>query len=63
MSYYLAKTVGMPFDEAVARTAEALKQEGFGIITEIDTGVGPSTRSTWTSAPIASSGLEHGASL
>ena len=36
MSYYLAKTVSMPFDEAVARATEALKQEGFGIITEID---------------------------
>ena len=36
MSYYLAKTVSMPFDETVARTTEALKQEGFGIITEID---------------------------
>lgn len=36
MSYYLAKTVSMPFDEAVARTTEALKQEGFGIINEVD---------------------------
>lgn len=36
MSYYLAKTVSMPFDEAVARTTEALKQEGFGIITQVD---------------------------
>lgn len=36
MAYYLAKSVSMPFDEAVARTTEALKQEGFGIITEID---------------------------
>jgi len=36
MTYYLAKSVSMRFDEAVARTTEALKQEGFGIITEID---------------------------
>jgi len=36
MTYYLAKSVSMPFDEAVARATEALKQEGFGIITEID---------------------------
>lgn len=36
MSYYIAKTLADGFDEAVARTTEALKQEGFGIITEID---------------------------
>ena len=36
MSYYFAKTLGLPFDEAVARTREALAQEGFGVITEID---------------------------
>jgi len=36
MSYYFSKTLPFGFDEAVRRTAEALKQEGFGIITEID---------------------------
>lgn len=36
MTYYLSKTLIVPFDEAVARTVEALKNEGFGIITEID---------------------------
>ena len=36
MSYYFAKTLAVGFDEAVRRTAEALKHEGFGIITEID---------------------------
>ena len=36
MAYYLAKTLSMPFEAAVARTVEALKDEGFGIITEID---------------------------
>ena len=36
MSYYLAKTLSVGFDDAVRRTTEALKQEGFGIITEID---------------------------
>ena len=34
MSYYFAKTSRL--DEAVRRTTDALKQEGFGIITEID---------------------------
>jgi uncharacterized protein (DUF302 family) len=36
MSYYLSKTLSMSFDDAVQRTTEALKNEGFGIITEID---------------------------
>jgi uncharacterized protein (DUF302 family) len=36
MSYYFAKTLELGFDEAVRRTIEGLKQEGFGLITEID---------------------------
>ncbi len=36
MSYYFAKTLTAGFDDAVRRTIEALKREGFGIITEID---------------------------
>lgn len=36
MSYYFAKTLETGFEEAIRRTVEALKQEGFGIITEID---------------------------
>jgi uncharacterized protein (DUF302 family) len=36
MSYYFSKTLDIPFEEAVAATREALSQEGFGIITEID---------------------------
>jgi uncharacterized protein (DUF302 family) len=36
MSYYFSKTLPVGFDEAVQRTVQALKQEGFGIITEID---------------------------
>ena len=36
MSYYFAKTLRLSFDESVRRTTEALKTQGFGIITEID---------------------------
>ena len=36
MSYYFAKTLSISFDDAVRLTTEALKREGFGIITEID---------------------------
>lgn len=36
MTYYFAKTLASGFDDAVRRTTEALKREGFGIITEID---------------------------
>lgn len=36
MSYYIATTIALPFDEAIARTEAALKDEGFGVITRID---------------------------
>ncbi len=36
MSYYLAKTVSKTYDEAIAAATEALKGEGFGVLTEID---------------------------
>ena len=36
MSYYFSRTLPVGFDEAVRRTTEALKQQGFGLITEID---------------------------
>ncbi len=36
MTYYFSKTLSASFDEAVRRTIEALNEEGFGIITEID---------------------------
>lgn len=36
MSYYFCKTLSMNFDDAVSRAIDALKQEGFGIISEID---------------------------
>ena len=36
MSYYFARTIEASFDDVVSRTREALKAEGFGVITEID---------------------------
>jgi uncharacterized protein (DUF302 family) len=38
MSYYLSKMLSVPFDEAVIRATDALKLEGFGILTDIDVG-------------------------
>jgi uncharacterized protein (DUF302 family) len=36
MSYYFSRTLALGFEEAIRRTIEALKREGFGVITEID---------------------------
>lgn len=36
MSYYIAKTIPLDFEAAIARTEEALKEEGFGVISRID---------------------------
>jgi uncharacterized OsmC-like protein/uncharacterized protein (DUF302 family) len=36
MTYYFSTTLDIPFDDAVERTIDALKREGFGILTEID---------------------------
>jgi uncharacterized protein (DUF302 family) len=36
VNYYFAKILHCSFDEAVQRTTDALKNAGFGIITEID---------------------------
>ena len=36
MSYFIARTLAPGFDEAVRRTTQALKEEGFGVLTEID---------------------------
>lgn len=36
MSYYLGRMLSLSFDAAVARTMDALKKEGFGVISDID---------------------------
>ena len=36
MEYYFSKILNVSFDEAVALTNEALKTEGFGVISEIN---------------------------
>ena len=36
MTYYFAKTLDLPFDRAVTHVREALREAGFGVITEID---------------------------
>ncbi len=36
MSYYKAKKVSYNFDEAIEKVTSELKEEGFGILTEID---------------------------
>lgn len=36
MSYYFSKTLSGSFEDAIARVTAALKDEGFGVLTEID---------------------------
>src|SRR5664280_803613 len=36
MEYYFSKTIDESFDNAIQKVTEALKAEGFGILTEID---------------------------
>src|SRR5512133_3809839 len=36
MSYYFSKIIHVKFDKAVSNVIEELKNEGFGILTEID---------------------------
>ena len=36
MSYHFSKKLDVPFDQGVSRVNEALKREGFGVLTDID---------------------------
>lgn len=36
MSYHFSTTLNTTFEDAIEKTTEALKEEGFGVLTEID---------------------------
>lgn len=36
MTYYTSKTIDASFDQAIEKVTELLKDEGFGVLTEID---------------------------
>ncbi len=36
MEYFQSKNVDLPYDQAITKVTELLKEEGFGILTEID---------------------------
>ena len=36
MSYYFSKVLDYPFEEAIEKVTKELKEEGFGILTEIN---------------------------
>jgi len=36
MSYHFSKTLDIPFDQAIEKTTSLLKEEGFGVLSDID---------------------------
>ena len=36
MSYYISKTISEPFEAAIAQVTAKLKEQGFGLLTDID---------------------------
>lgn len=36
MSYYIARTINRPFDSVIADVTARLKEQGFGVLTDID---------------------------
>jgi len=36
MNYFTSTTVDLPYNEAITKVTELLKEEGFGVLTEID---------------------------
>ena len=36
MGFHFTKRLNVPFDQAVSRVTEAMKREGFGVLTDID---------------------------
>ena len=36
MSYHISKTLTPPFEQAITKVSDALKSEGFGVLTDID---------------------------
>ena len=36
MSYHISTTLDIPFDDAIEKATEALKEKGFGVLTTID---------------------------
>jgi len=36
MAYYFAKSIDVPFDQAIEKVTDALKSHGFGVLTKID---------------------------
>jgi hypothetical protein len=51
MSFYIAKTMQVPFNTAIEKVIAALKEEGFGILTDID--VSSTLKTKLDGAPIA----------